>query len=466
MKSKLSLLLTMLMAGLWACQPTNTTPPASVLTSEIKDFKSPEALIVHIENGILDTLKSGMDEAQSLSLNLDKEIILNLQEGYQNSYIYLKPGDTLSLGQGAKGEVSLFAAEPRSKENQYLYDVAKTTMEAEKGFQLFQIAGQKVDSFLISLDKKYESLEKLSAEIAADTEISDYFKKALALRIKATKMKDKMMYESYYKYITKEDAEVPEDFLAELDSKFYDDPLLLVFEEGRTMGGNLNGKNLNFEDMEGAGAFFNALYAETDKDFQDPDLRSYFKSQALEQQINFGSGLDGADELIASFKTDVKNPYLLQKLEAVVKPWENIRKGMDAPDFSGVTRDGKMVKLSDLKGKSVYVDVWATWCGPCIQEIPSLKQLEKDMHGRDVEFVSISIDEQDSKQKWMDFVKKESLGGTQIMAENAWKSEVATSYNIQGIPRFLFIDSEGKIISANAPRPSSSETKTLIESNS
>lgn len=111
-------------------------------------------------------------------------------------------------------------------------------------------------------------------------------------------------------------------------------------------------------------------------------------------------------------------------------------------------------KLKDLEGKYVYIDIWATWCGPCIAEIPDLKEKEKKYHDKNIEFVSISIDEMKDNDKWKKIVEEKELGGIQLLADNAWKSQFVKDYKINGIPRFILIDPSGKIVSADAPRPS------------
>ncbi len=139
-------------------------------------------------------------------------------------------------------------------------------------------------------------------------------------------------------------------------------------------------------------------------------------------------------------------------------------KGEPAIPFDGTTPDGTKVSLGDFKGKVVLVDVWATWCGPCIAEIPHLKKLEEEMAGKDVVFISYSIDEMKDLAKWKDFVTAKKLGGVQLIGDAGFKSPVCTAYKITSIPRFMVFDKNGRIVSVAAPRPSSPDLKTLLES--
>ncbi|MBS0027335.1 TlpA family protein disulfide reductase [Chitinophaga sp. 22321] len=136
--------------------------------------------------------------------------------------------------------------------------------------------------------------------------------------------------------------------------------------------------------------------------------------------------------------------------------------GGQAVNFTYPDMNGKQTSLTDFKGKVVLVDVWATWCGPCKGELPYLKTLEEEMHGQDVTFLSVSVDEQKDHQKWKDFIASEKLGGVQLFA-SGW-SDIAKFYNIKGIPRFMVFDKQGNIVSTDAPRPSNKELKLLLES--
>ncbi|HEX7846623.1 MAG TPA: TlpA disulfide reductase family protein [Chitinophagaceae bacterium] len=161
----------------------------------------------------------------------------------------------------------------------------------------------------------------------------------------------------------------------------------------------------------------------------------------------------------------VKQYLLTDSMQAAyfraMKAVADFKKGSPSYNFAYEDINGKKVSMTDLKGKVVLVDVWATWCGPCKVEIPHLKKLEEEFEGKKVEFVSISVDVEKDKEKWKNFVAEKALGGTQLFA-SGW-SDITKYYDITGIPRFLVFDQEGKIVTANAPRPSEPELKTLLE---
>lgn len=134
-----------------------------------------------------------------------------------------------------------------------------------------------------------------------------------------------------------------------------------------------------------------------------------------------------------------------------------------SPTFNYENHKGGKTKLEDLRGKYIYIDVWATWCGPCIAEIPHLKIVEEKFHGKNIEFVGISIDTKKDYEKWKKFVVTKELVGTQLFADNDWNSEFVKAYGISGIPRFILIDPKGNVVDANADRPSSPALTTQLE---
>ncbi|MFP5437393.1 MAG: TlpA family protein disulfide reductase [Bacteroidia bacterium] len=154
-----------------------------------------------------------------------------------------------------------------------------------------------------------------------------------------------------------------------------------------------------------------------------------------------------------------------EQLKSVIDGIENRLEftGKPSPQFSYKDVNGKVVNLSDFKGKYVYIDVWATWCGPCRQEIPHLEKLEESLKGKKIAFVSLSIDKPADTEKWKSMVADKHMGGIQVIAENAWESTFVKAYKIESIPRFILIDPKGNIVDFDAKRPSEPELAAQLE---
>ncbi|MDR1882931.1 MAG: TlpA family protein disulfide reductase [Prevotella sp.] len=139
--------------------------------------------------------------------------------------------------------------------------------------------------------------------------------------------------------------------------------------------------------------------------------------------------------------------------------------GEEAIDFRFPDINEKEFALSGFKGKVVYIDVWATWCGPCRKEFPAMKELEKQYRdNKDIVFVGVNVDVSKDIQKWKNFLEKEQLPGIQIFAGDKANAELMKPYKISGIPRFILVGKDGKLVMADAPRPSSTEIKDLLDS--
>ena len=146
-----------------------------------------------------------------------------------------------------------------------------------------------------------------------------------------------------------------------------------------------------------------------------------------------------------------------------------LTKGKPSPKFKNyINYKGGKTSLDALKGKYVYIDVWATWCNPCIAEIPALKSLEKKYHNKNIRFVSISIDDKRTAgswdkalAKWKKMVQDKNLTGTQLYAGQ--DIQFMKEYLVTGIPRFILIDPKGNIVNPNAPRPSNPALENLFK---
>lgn len=215
------------------------------------------------------------------------------------------------------------------------------------------------------------------------------------------------------------------------------------------------------------GTYLQFAFGESgDKNYDVDKLLTYLKNDRLkgEYVLTSGQRYKSYDQYLSMQKKYGQyfvTPSQKARAEEIGTKLYTTAPGSMAADFTYPDIDGKEVSLSDFKGKVVLVDVWATWCGPCRGEIPHLKKLEQEMHGKDVVFIGVSVDESKDKQKWIDFVKKEELQGVQLLA-SGW-SKITKDYQIKGIPRFMVFDKNGNIVSVDAPRPSSPELKQLLE---
>ncbi|MFZ2432193.1 MAG: redoxin domain-containing protein [Lutibacter sp.] len=155
--------------------------------------------------------------------------------------------------------------------------------------------------------------------------------------------------------------------------------------------------------------------------------------------------------------------YIESNYEAMHETLTRLGKGKASPMFTSYENfKGGKTSLADLKGKYVYIDVWATWCAPCKAEIPALKALEKEFMGKNIQFVSISVDKPEAHETWKKMVADEQLSGIQLYADNNFESQFILDYGINAIPRFILIDGAGNIVDADAPRPSDPKIKELF----
>ena len=134
------------------------------------------------------------------------------------------------------------------------------------------------------------------------------------------------------------------------------------------------------------------------------------------------------------------------------------RPGMASADFKFEDVNGKVVSLKDLRGKYIYIDVWATWCGPCCNEIPYLQKLEGKMHGKKITFVSVSWDR--DRTAWVNMQKEKGMGGVQLHFAN--DESFFREFGVQFIPRFILLDKKGRVVNAYMTRPSDPSTENVL----
>ena len=168
------------------------------------------------------------------------------------------------------------------------------------------------------------------------------------------------------------------------------------------------------------------------------------------------------EELMALIPQIIKNTELLQELNQRINLVNKLKSGQPFPPFEGVVdMNDKPISFEqlNLKGKMLFIDIWATYCPDCRKELPALETLQQTYKGKPITFVSISVDR--DKEAWKTMVKEKKLSGIHLYASPETKELFKKLYDLRSIPRYMLVDKEGNIISINAPMPSKG---TVLES--
>ena len=188
------------------------------------------------------------------------------------------------------------------------------------------------------------------------------------------------------------------------------------------------GKETYFAELEKQARVLLTEFPEREEPYQM--LIAVAANSAPEKARAILKELEG-DKVPADVKAEAKG--LATKLEAVGKPVEM--------KFTAV--DGRNVDLAAMKGKVVLLDFWATWCGPCVAEIPNVVSTYNKLHDKGFEIVGISLDE--DKAALEKFVKEKNMAWAQHFDGNGWKNAIAQKYGINSIPEMWLVDKKGNL---------------------
>jgi len=192
-------------------------------------------------------------------------------------------------------------------------------------------------------------------------------------------------------------------------------------------------------------------------------ILEYFNAYFL-YDLYYGADTRKELQLVDSFRiatdfrlTSLQESYIddrksqsLKKIEKL-EDENRLKPGSEAPYFYLKDSAGVFHTLSDYRGRLIYLHFWATWCGPCLEEIPSLNKLAENLSGKPIEIINICLD--DEYEKWETIIENEKLKGINLICVGSWAADLQEKYSVRGIPHYAIIDTDGLIISENCERP-------------
>ncbi|MBA6316312.1 TlpA family protein disulfide reductase [Cellulophaga baltica] len=432
---------------LWGCkkeEPANYV----ILSGNISNTKGGELKITSL-NGFSKTINVMDTGTFNDTLYIPEDGLYNLHYEQGRMAPYLVKGATIHFDADAKKfyETLKFSGDNTELNNYYAYKANK-----DYNFMMNRAASYNVEES--TFEAKIKDLQiDLENKLKAVKDIPEDIQAKELRAINYGRLAKKKGYERMYGYLSKNrefkassnfNKEITDLSLDNGEDYMYSSDYQSIVESG------IRSRAYEFYQKD------SLPYPEAQAKALSEIKNEIIKNAELYKNISMGLSMSkDKDKDLQEFLKASTNQSHIASVKEIFESLKLLDSGQPSPKFVDYENyAGGKTSLDDLKGKYVYIDVWATWCGPCKYEIPFLKTVEEKYHGKNIQFVSISTDKQKDKDKWKKMIEDEELGGIQLITDNDFNTKFISDYKIMGIPQFILLDPEGKIVKANAPRPS------------
>jgi len=467
------LLITALLAS---CKPE---PKVTCLISGT--VKNPVDKMLKLTIGTkVDTLTLNADGTFSKEIGVTKPSEATLQGTKLYAYLYVAPGKALSISvDAADFNKDLAFTGTLAGENTYLIKKDDSQSKNQERLMSALKSPNKPADYKRVLDSiRLSDLDFLEKFTPGKGKLDPVFVERQKTVIQFGYYGQLINYPRMAGYYNTDKPATPPDWYSFMDGVKLDDPALLDISDAKyfissyvsNQALKLSGKSQDEfykNNVEVAKGTFKYLL----DNFKNPEFFNLMAFESLKGSIDSG-GPNGLDDLIAQYMAKSTDEANKKALKDMADLWAPMVPGQPAPIFNLPDINGKMVSLTDFAGKYVFIDYWATWCGPCKAEVPFYKKLIEDYKGKNIVFISISVDK--DKAAWEKMVKEgvpelgQEPGKPAKLIQMTWlQLHDAVKYNkiwlVKYIPTFVLIDPQGKIVNSRAERPSNPELRKVID---
>ncbi len=398
------------------------------------------------------------DESGSfaLALDFDEAVYGTLRAGRTNIPLFLEPGDDLRIegnaaelletivfsGRGGQANAFLVACqkelEPRIGER-FVAEQSRTLGPTHFSLLLDSVVVQKM-AFLSDWEQDADFSE-VFVHFYESQVLYDKYQKLLSyplLRQRLDQLEEPpVMPEGYYDFLQSDDI----FDASRLNSPAYVDFLMQYITHYQQVMGYPSDEEVSI----------NKLHYDLASEALPGASGEYVQAVYVSRELNYGD-LETANAMYEDFMANSREASFKEALSDNYEAIKRLDPGNPAPDFTMTDINGAEISLHDFRGKVVYLDFWASWCGPCMREMPYFRELKERMAGEeDLVFLYISIDT--DEQAWRTTVERNQITGVHLNTPGRERG-VPVLYNVKWIPSFFIIGRDGNIFDNRPPKPS------------
>ncbi len=459
MKTRLFFSLSVALLILAGCGQKATEPV--VISGKALNY-SDSILFVTIDN-VKDTIRLAADGSFTKEILIERPIYPNFQGNRLFAYLWLSPGGSLTIDFDATDfKNTLKFGGDLGLPNSWLLKKTDASRQNYMAINAAYRAPNQAADFRRVCDSVYAVEQGMfDGFLAENPDLDADFIRMEKIAVKYSWLANLQSYPTRVNYYN-DQATVPDDWFNFMEGVSIDDPALLDVPDAKYFLVGLAGdKALKRSGIEQKDSWANPTLLRTtfevvENEFTHPEVVDVLLFEKLKQHLDATSpdGIGDLVELYLALAVDAKRAETISKL---YDEWQALAAGQPAPAFTVVDIEGNEHSLSDFAGKLVFIDFWATWCGPCKVEIPFLKQLHEDYKDTDLVVISISVDK--DKAAWEKMITDEGYEWLQYH-DGVNANDL---YMVKYIPTFVLIGRDGNLINVRAPNPSSDQLRPMID---